>query len=84
MTQEQHMTSYEHFCDFTWGHLEDVFEIEEPNPLPSRTPYLEFIKGCAFSALGDFSEPDQEQIFGFTLENLTELTQRFEDQFIQL
>jgi len=65
------MTNYDCFSEFAWGHVEDVFERDESQGLPRYSPYAEFIAGCAFIALNEFSGEEQQATFGFTLNDIS-------------
>lgn len=54
------MNSFDHFCEFAWGHLDDVFQLDETMGIPSFSPYVEFALGCALTALADYSPRQQK------------------------
>jgi len=64
------MNSFDHFCEFAWGHLDDVFELDESQGIPRHSPYLEFIIGCATVALSGHSPSQQKEMLGFTLNEI--------------
>jgi len=69
MSNQLQKTNYECFCEFAWLQLSKVFDIDEL-PLASLSPIVEFVEGCAFTALFDHSPDDQLKIFGFTLDQV--------------
>jgi hypothetical protein len=64
------MNSFDYFCHFAWGHLDDVFQLDETEGLPKFSPYVEFTLGCALTALADLPPRIQKQRFGFTVKEL--------------
>jgi hypothetical protein len=62
------MNAYDDFCEFAWMHLEDVFGITEEDGISDRSPYFEFIVGCAAIALSGCGEGT----FAFTLKQVME------------
>jgi len=81
MTQEQHMTSYDFYCEFAWERLEDMGLCREEG-LPSYAPYINFIEGCAFTCLYFMTDDEQEESFGFTLSEVHKnLSLRFAREF---
>jgi hypothetical protein len=83
MKSEIESISYESFCDFAWGHLEDVFELDCEEGLPGFSPYVEFVQGCAFVSLFELEQDEQIECFGFTLSELHgNLMQEFVDEFL--
>jgi hypothetical protein len=68
----QALSSYDYFYDFAWERLEDVLGLSEASGIPSYSPYIEFVEGCAFTALFHMTEKEQEETFGFTLRQIGE------------
>ncbi len=62
---EKKMTAYEDFIWFAWEHLEDVYGITESDGIPDRSPYMEFVVGCAAIALYNSAGG-----FGFTMDQI--------------
>lgn len=70
MNTETQLTSYDFFCDFAWERLEDVVGLNRELGLPSFSPYVEFVEGCAFTCLFELTQDEQVEYFGFTLNEL--------------
>lgn len=80
------MTNYDCFSDWAWGHIEDFYRNKD-NALDSgvkNLSILNFISKCAEEALCDLDIEEQEEMFGFTLEEVAkgELLDRFYSQEI--
>jgi hypothetical protein len=75
------MTSLECFTDWAWGHIEDVYSDREVALFSStkNLSILNFISKCAQEALCDLDLEEQEEMFGFTLEEVAkgDLLDRF-------
>ena len=82
MKSEIESISYQSFCDFAWGHLEDVFKLHCEDGLPGFSPYVEFVQGCAFDCLFELAQDKQIEYFGFTLNELhNNLMHQFVSEF---
>ena len=81
VNDSQEMNSYDYFCDFAWERLEDVCGLIQSEGIPSFSPFIEFVEGCAFICLYDLSANDQEESFGFTLKDVADDT--FMGRFIE-
>jgi len=68
----QELSSYDYFCDFAWERLEDVLGLNRETGIPSFSPYIEFIEGCAFISLFHMTKEDQAECFGFTLDEIAD------------
>jgi hypothetical protein len=75
------MTSYNCFSDWAWGHIEYYYRDEEDILISDVQDgsILKVISKCAQEALCDFDLKEQDEFFGFTLEQVAqgELLQAF-------
>jgi hypothetical protein len=62
------MINYECFSDWAWGHIEDCYGINENHVI--NYDHAEFVADCAKEVLFDLSTKEQEEIFGFTLDQV--------------
>ncbi len=66
------MTTYDCFSDWAWGHIEDYYRNEEDTLFLDIQDgsIMKVISQCAQVALCDFDTEEQDEIFGFTLEEI--------------
>ena len=68
------MTTFEYFSWWAWGHVQDYYRNEEEILFLDIEDgsILKVISKCAQEALCDFDLNEQEEIFGFTLEQVAQ------------
>lgn len=62
------MTNYQCFSDWAWGHIQDAYNLREDDGFPLDLVW--FIESCARDALIDFPPEEQDEVFGFTLDQV--------------
>ena len=75
------MTDYQCFCDWAWGHIQDVYNLTEDDDIPFDID--QFIETCAKDALIGFAPEEQYELFGFTLDQIQneDLLNQFYSEF---
>jgi hypothetical protein len=68
----QTLSSYDYFYDFAWERLEDVLGLDRETGIPSYSPYIEYVEGCAFVSLFHMTKEMQSEYFGFTLSEIAD------------
>jgi hypothetical protein len=68
----QTLSSYDYFYDFAWERLEDVLGLDRATGIPRYSPYIEFVEGCALVCLYGMTLEEQEEYFGFTLDEIAD------------
>ena len=68
------MTEFDCFTDWAWGHIDDYYRNQEDRLIADIQDFsiLNFITKCAQEALSDLNPEQQEEMFGFTLEKVTQ------------
>ena len=63
-------TSYDYFYAFAWERLEGVLGLDRTTGIPCYSPYIEYIDGCALVCLYGKTLEEQQESFGFTLDEI--------------
>jgi hypothetical protein len=68
------MTNYDCFSWWAWGHIQDYYRIEDEILFldVQDGSILKVISRCAQEALCDYDIEEQKEIFGFTLEQVSQ------------
>jgi len=66
------MTNYDCFSDWAWGHIEDYYKNQDELLIAQTNDLsiIDFISRCALEALSDLSVDEQDEMFGFTLQQV--------------
>ena len=66
------MTTFDYFSWWAWGHIQDYYRNEQEVLFTDiqNGSILVVISKCAQEALCDFDPKEQEEVFGFTLEQI--------------
>ena len=66
------MTNYDCFSDWARGHIQDYYQNEEESLIlgAQEGSIMKAVSKCAKEALNGLDSEEQEEIFGFTLEQI--------------
>lgn len=66
------MTNFNYFAEWAWGHIDDYYQNEKDTLISDVRDFsiLKFISECAQEALEGLDVEEQEEMFGFTLEQI--------------
>ena len=62
------MTNYDCFSDWAWGHIQDVYGLNEDGGI--TLDLLQFVENCANEAQLSLSKEEQDEMFRFTLDQV--------------